>query len=51
MQGFDNQNIKSAIIYTENLDKNYLDQLVDIVASVDLHANSEIKVLSLSNNY
>lgn len=51
MQGFDNQNIKSAIIYTENLDKNYLDQLVDIAASVDLHANSEIKVLSLSNNY
>ena len=51
MQGFDNQKLKSAIIYTENLDKNYLDQLVDTAASVDLQANPKIKVLSLSNNY
>ena len=50
MQGFDNQKLKSAIIYTENLDKNYLDQLVDTAASVDLQANPKIKVLTLSNN-
>lgn len=50
MQGFDNQKLKSAIIYTETLDKNYLEQLVDTATSTDREINPNIKVLTLSNH-
>ena len=50
MQGFDNQKLKSAIIYTETLDKNHLEQLVDTATSTDREINPNIKVLTLSNH-
>lgn len=50
MQGFDNKKLKSAIIYTETLDNNYLEQLVDTATSTDREINPNIKVLTLSNH-